>query len=110
MAAHSEHSLSPYCPLFQALFELIGRRWTASILRTLFAGPARFGQIVTAVPGLSHRLLSRRLAELEAYGMVESFRGKYGLTDRARDLEPLFLAAERWNSRWPEALVQGTGG
>ena len=45
--------------------ELIGRRWTASILRALFAGSERFTDIARTVPGLSNRLLTERLEELQ---------------------------------------------
>jgi DNA-binding HxlR family transcriptional regulator len=91
---------APYCPFFQRLLELIGRRWTASILRVLLARPSRFGEIVASVPGLSHRLLSQRLGELEENHMIEVSNGVYGLTARGRDLEPLFVAADNWNRRW----------
>jgi DNA-binding HxlR family transcriptional regulator len=46
--------------------EILGRRWTGAIVRALLAGPSRFSEIVAAIPGLSDRLLSERLKELEA--------------------------------------------
>ena len=50
---------------------MIGKRWAGAILWTLAPGPLYFAEIAQAVPGLSDRLLSRRLRELEAVGLVE---------------------------------------
>ena len=67
-AAADDHAgeMSPFCPRFQYAIELIGRRWIGAILRVLGAGPARFNEILTAVPGLSDRLLTERLRSSSA--------------------------------------------
>ncbi len=97
---------NPYCPYFQRTVELIGRRWTASILRALFAGEQRFTDIARTVPGLSHRLLSERLDELREAGLVTiepgTKHGTYRLTERGEDLREVFHALEAWNARWYE--------
>ncbi|MGZ6623054.1 MAG: winged helix-turn-helix transcriptional regulator, partial [Solirubrobacteraceae bacterium] len=62
---------SACCPLYHEAVELVGRRWTGAILRVLMDGPLRFSQIAQAVPELSDRLLSERMKELEARGIVE---------------------------------------
>jgi DNA-binding HxlR family transcriptional regulator len=85
------------------LAELVGKRWTAAVLRTLFAGCSRFGEIIDAVPGLSHRLLSERLLELEQAGLVvasDDQRPRYSLSERGRDLRPILAEIEEWNQRW----------
>ena len=56
------------CPHFHAAIELIGKRWTGAIVSALTEGPLRFGELARAVPGLSDRLLSQRLRELEEAG------------------------------------------
>ena len=56
----------PVCPDFHAAIELIGRRWAGAILWALAERPHYFAELTTSVPGLSDRLLSRRLRELEA--------------------------------------------
>jgi DNA-binding HxlR family transcriptional regulator len=102
---------SAYCPVFQASLEFLGARWTASILRVLFARKlVRFTDLLEAVPRLSSRLLSQRLDELTAAGVVTRLPGnghpRYALTDKGRDLSEVFAALERWNRRWavpPEA-------
>src|SRR5215204_3446621 len=61
-----------FCPRYHHAIELIGRRWSGAILRVLLDGPTRFSDITGAVPGLSDRLLSERLKELEAERWVEA--------------------------------------
>jgi DNA-binding HxlR family transcriptional regulator len=101
-----------YCPNFQRTIELIGRRWTASILRALFAGKERFTDIAQTVPGLSHRLLTERLEELRAADLITiepgTKHGTYRLTERGRDLLPIFQELEDWNARWYEASSEDT--
>jgi len=98
---------SPYCLRFQETIELIGRRWTASILRVLFAGSQRFTDIAQTVPGLSHRPLTERLEELQTAGIVTIEpgikHGTYRLTERGEDLRVIFSELEAWNIRWYEA-------
>ena len=60
-----------YCPHFHHTIELLGRRWTGVIVRVLATAPRRFGDIRAAIPGLSDRLLTNRLQELEAEGLVD---------------------------------------
>lgn len=96
-----------FCPRFHAAVELIGRRWTGVILRELMHGSVRFSDLRAAVPGLSDRLLSERLKELEAAEVVERrvfaetpVRIEYHLTARGRDLETVVAAVSRWAQRW----------
>lgn len=96
-----------YCPYFQATLELIGRRWTGSILRALCLRAMRFSEISREVPGLSHRLLAERLKELEGAGLVQRAPGcddsNYSLTVPGHELEAIFREVDRWNERWAEA-------
>ena len=109
-ADHSEQGLSPFCPRFQYTLELLGRRWIGAILRNLVPAPRRFNEIQAAVPGLSDRLLSERLRELEAEGIVarkvhddRPVRVTYELTDCGRSLEPVLRAVGDWAEAWVEA-------
>src|SRR5207244_705229 len=95
------------CPFYHEAVELIGRRWTGAILRVLMGGPLRFSEIAQAVPELSDRLLSERMKELEARGLVERrvlpgppVRVEYQLTPMARELEPALSALKSWGRRW----------
>jgi DNA-binding HxlR family transcriptional regulator len=96
MGAVERQSLTAYCPTFQGAVELIGRRWTGAIVRALLTGSNRFGEILGRVPGLSDRLLSERLRELESAGIVKRtvypevpVRIEYELTDKGLELESI---------------------
>jgi DNA-binding HxlR family transcriptional regulator len=87
--------------------ELVGKRWTGAVIRALMRGPRRFGEILETVPDLHDRLLSERLKELEAEGLVKRqvhpetpVRIEYTLTDKGRDLERVMAEVERWAHRW----------
>ncbi len=91
------------CPYFHAAVELIGKRWAGVILWALIDRPAYFAELRAAIPGMSDRLLSRRLRELEAEGIVERAvhpgtpaRVSYALTDAGRGLEPAMRELHDW--------------
>jgi len=96
------------CPFYHEAIELIGRRWTGAIVGVLIHVPTlRFGQIAEAVPELSDRLLSERMKELEARGLVcrtvrpgRPVRVEYALTEMGRELAPAVYELERWAQRW----------
>jgi len=105
-ASDSRFPRSAHCPYFQGTAELVGKRWTAAILRTLLAGCSRFGEISAAIPGLSNRMLAERLEELQVAGLVSvshTPRPIYTLTERGRDLRRILAEVEEWNYRWGEA-------
>src|SRR5215472_17678579 len=58
------------CPRFHRAVELVGRRWTGAIIRVLLSGPHRFNELLSAIPGISDRLLTERLRELEAESLI----------------------------------------
>ena len=95
------------CPHFHAAIELIGKRWTGAIVSALTAGPLRFGELAKAVPGMSDRLLSRRLRELEQEGLVSReveagspVRVSYSLTEAGAELGPALTELKSWARRW----------
>jgi DNA-binding HxlR family transcriptional regulator len=98
------------CPLFHEAIELIGRRWSGAIVKVLLDGPRRFSEIRDAVPELSDRLLSERLKDLEAHGIVQRtvipghpVRVEYGLTEMGASLEPALGELQLWAKRWLSA-------
>ena len=97
------------CPHFHAAIELIGKRWTGAIVCALTERPMRFGELRRVVPGLSDRLLSQRLRELEDEGLVEReveagtpVRVTYSLTPTGEDLGPAIKELKAWAKRWKE--------
>lgn len=97
------------CPRFHAAIELIGKRWSGAIIWSLAEGPLRYGDLKRAVPGLSDRLLSQRLRELESFGLVDRevqddlpVRVVYRLTEKGDELGPAIDSLGRWAERWGE--------
>jgi DNA-binding HxlR family transcriptional regulator len=95
------------CPHFHAAIELIGKRWTGAIVSALIERPMRFGELGKAVPGLSDRLLSQRLRELEEEGLVEReveagtpVRVTYSLTAIGERLGPSIRELRVWARQW----------
>jgi DNA-binding HxlR family transcriptional regulator len=104
------------CPRYQRAVEILGKRWTAMIIRTLLPHPRRFSDITSTIPGLSDRLLSERLKELEACAIVERrvfadtpVRIEYVLTSKGLELEQVVEAIQRWADRWDAPEEQATG-
>ena len=98
---------SGVCPHFHAAIELIGKRWTGAIVCALTERPMRFGELGKAVPGLSDRLLSQRLRELEQQGLVQReveagtpVRVTYSLSEAGKDLGPSIGELKVWARRW----------
>jgi DNA-binding HxlR family transcriptional regulator len=98
-----DEEMTAYCPRYQQAAEIIGKRWTSAILRALITGNTRFSEIGHVVSGVSDRLISERLKELEAEGIVtrtvtpsHPVRVEYGLTEMGRALIPVVHAVAAW--------------
>lgn len=104
-----------YSAAFQRAIELIGKRWTGAVVKALIPAPARFNQLLSGIPGISDRVLTERLRELETEGIVERLvdpgppvRVSYRLTSRGRALEPVLASVSEWAESWlstPAAAV-----
>lgn len=95
------------CPRFHRAVELIGRRWTGAIVQVLLAGPRRFNELLATIPGLSDRLLTERLRELESEGVLRRVvspgppvKVEYVLSKCGRELEPVLHELGTWAERW----------
>ncbi|MGR3269945.1 transcriptional regulator [Thalassococcus profundi] len=89
--------------------EVLCTRWTVILLRELVAGSSRFNELRRGVPRMSPALLSKRLSELEAAGVVKRERltetpevEAYALTQAGRDLQPVIEAIGMWGQKWVE--------
>ncbi|CAG9623023.1 winged helix-turn-helix transcriptional regulator [Sutcliffiella rhizosphaerae] len=97
------------CPRFEKAMGLLSQRWTGLILYQLLSGPQRFCTIETSI-GVSGRVLSERLKDLENEGIVKRtvypetpVRIEYSLTDKGAALQPLMIEIEKWSHNWLEA-------
>jgi DNA-binding HxlR family transcriptional regulator len=99
------------CPRYEHAIQLLGKRWTGLLLYALLEGPRRFCELTNTVEGLSDRVLSDRLRELELEGVVERVvypqipvRVEYQLTDKGRALEPVVQEIQKWATSWVTLL------
>lgn len=98
-------SYGQFCPVAKAA-ELFCARWTPLIVRDLALGATRFSELRRGVPLASPTILSRRLAQLEAEGVIERRRAAdggrwtYHLTKAGHDFVPVVLALGTWGQRW----------
>ena len=95
------------CSRYHEAIELVGRRWSGAILFSLIGGPRYFSEVAAAVPGVSDRLLSQRLRELEAEGLIERAvhdgppaRVSYRLAEPGEALVPALRALYDWAQDW----------
>lgn len=100
------------CPKFETAFELLGKRWTGLIIRTMLSGKHRFCEIQDMIPQISDRMLVERLKELEAAGVVKRtvypempVRIEYDLTPMGRALEPVMDQVQEWANVWVVATL-----
>ncbi len=103
------------CPRYEHAIQILGKRWTGLLLDALMSGPRRFCEMTTLVDGLSDRVLSDRLRELELEGVVQRVvypqipvRVEYQLTEKGYALKPVIDAIHAWAEQWvpPPALAQ----
>lgn len=97
-------SYGQFCPVALAS-QVLTRRWTPLVIRELLCGSTRFNDLRRGVPRMSPSLLSTRLDELQAAGIVErrtdgDDHPTYHLTHAGEELRPIVEAMGRWGRRW----------
>jgi DNA-binding HxlR family transcriptional regulator len=105
----TQGSYRQFCPVAMAA-EILCTRWTMLVLRELIAGSKRFNDLRRGLPRMSPALLSRRLKELEAAGIVaripsadEPGASEYQVTPSGQELAPIIEAFGVWGTRWIDA-------
>lgn len=95
------------CPKFETAFELLGKRWTGLIIRTLLNGEKRFTDISEAIPNMSARMLTERFKELEQEGIITRkvypetpVRIEYELTEKGKGLSIVMDEIQKWAEKW----------
>src|SRR4051794_37004859 len=99
------HRYQQYCALARAL-DVAGDRWTLLIVRELVPGPRRFTDLIAGLPGISRKLLTERLRELERQGIIRrrdlpppAARQVYGLKDDGPDPAHAIGPLTRWGAQ-----------
>lgn len=103
---------SQLCPRFEAAFQLLGKRWSGLIIRVLLDGPKRYRGLAEAIPQLSEKVLTERMRELEAEGIVTRtvhpeipVRVVYELTPKGEALKPVMEQVQSWADAWYAAAA-----
>lgn len=102
-----KRSYDDACGAARAL-DIIGERWSLLVVRELMLGPRRFTDLRAGLPGISANVLTQRLTELEAFGVVRRRKlppphstSVYELTEWGMELEPTIQTIGRWGARSP---------
>ncbi len=98
---------SKMCPKYEQAAELLGKRWTGLIIRVLMGGPKRFKDIKEQIPEMSDKMLTDRMKELEAQGVLTRtvypempVRIEYELTDKGKDMKDVIESIQVWGEKW----------
>ncbi len=102
------------CPV-ETTLALLGNKWKVLILRELFIGTRRFGELSRGVPGISQKMLTQQLRQMEVDNLILRKiypevppRVEYSLTDIGKSLRPILDAMHKWGTRY--SMVNGTKG
>lgn len=94
------------CSIEKAL-DVLGGKWTFLIIRDLFDGVKRFGELRKSLTGVSPKTLSVRLKELEEKNVIKRTAYptvpptvEYTLTEKGNSLRPIIKAMKLWGSKW----------
>ena len=99
-----------FCPISKAC-EILEPRWTFLVLAELFCGASRFNEIRRGLPGISPTLLSKRLKDMEANGLVQREAGEnpahvtYAPTPMAVELRQIIMSLGQWSLKNVETTV-----
>ena len=103
--------IKPACPAIACSIEkalsVLGGKWTFLIIRDLFCGTKRFGELRKSLKGISPKTLTERLKDLEHQGIVTRKAHptipptvEYTLTEKGHSLKPLIKDMKQWGARW----------
>jgi DNA-binding HxlR family transcriptional regulator len=101
------------CPI-EATFKIIGKKWSVLIIREMFRGTTQFNRFLENIEGITPKVLTERLRELEKFGIIKRrivseypIKVEYGLTDLGKEFEPVLLAAGSFSMRYlPEVVFK----
>ncbi|MBS4750085.1 transcriptional regulator [Granulicatella sp. zg-ZJ] len=95
------------CPKYEQTFRILGKRWNAMIIEVLRQGECRFSQLSRAIEGLSDRVLTERLREMEQEDLIEKntecpehVKFTYRLTQKGLELAQATQSLKEWAQKW----------
>ena len=99
------------CPI-ETTFRIIGKRWTVLIIREILRGNTQFNRFMENIEGISPKVLTERLRELERVGIIKRniateypVRIEYILTDMGKGFEPVLLSAATFSMKYMPRTV-----
>ena len=99
------------CPI-EATFKIIGKKWAVLVIRELFRGTKQFNRFLENIQGITPKVLTERLRELEKVGIIKRrivskypIKVEYELTDLGKAFEPVLLAAGAFSMRYMPEVV-----
>jgi DNA-binding HxlR family transcriptional regulator len=102
------------CPLFQKAMEVLAKPWTGLIVASLEAGPLRFSELGERIPNMGDRILSARLKELEAEGVIRRrvhpgppVKVEYALSEAGKGFREVYDALCRWGATLAKESTEG---
>jgi DNA-binding HxlR family transcriptional regulator len=94
------------CPV-EITLSLLGNKWKVLILRELFTGMKRFGELAKGVPGISQKMLTQQLRQMEEDSLINRKvyaevppRVEYSLTEVGQSLSPILDAMHKWGAEY----------
>ena len=103
------------CPI-ETTFRIIGKRWTVLIIREMFRGHKQFNRFMENIEGISPKVLTERLRELEHLGIVRRkivyeypVKIEYSLTDLGKGFEPVLLSAASFSMKYLPRTIFNDG-
>lgn len=94
------------CPI-ETTFRIIGKRWTVLIIREILRGHTQFNRFMENIEGISPKVLTERLRELERLGIVRRrivseypVKIEYSLSDLGKGFEPVLLSADSFSMKY----------
>lgn len=102
---HSRYDCNQGCPV-EAALEVIGGKWKGVILYHLLSETLRFNELFRLMPGITQRMLTKQLRELEAHNLIERKvypvvppKVEYSMTQYGKTLEPVIHALRVWGAQ-----------
>jgi DNA-binding HxlR family transcriptional regulator len=108
---HSAEEFKHICSNFHNAIEFIGKRWMGAVIFSLLEGPKRYHEIISSIPGISDRLLTERLRDLETEGLIVKRviatapkKVEYELTPAGKELEEVIYVLRKWVKKRGKSL------
>ena len=100
----------PVCPVATTV-QLIGNKWKLLILRNLMARPWRFNEMLRSIPGISQKVLTDSLRQMEADGIITRTvypevppRVEYALSPLGESMRPILMSMQSWGAAYKAQL------